>query len=54
MFSKFLKVALVRSYSMNEVYNSGFAPEPNVSMLNEIVSLVPKVMYLKLRNEKQN
>ena len=40
MFSRFLKVA-----TMNEVYNSEFLPEFNVSILKEIVALVWDYVY---------
>ena len=36
MFSRFLKVAIATSNFMNEVYNGGFLPEFNISMLKKI------------------
>ena len=40
MFSRFLKVAIAMSNSMNKVYNGGFSPELSVSMLKETIALV--------------
>ena len=40
IFSRSFKVAIATSNFMNEVYNGGFAPEFNVSMLKETIVLV--------------
>ena len=38
-FSRFLKVAMAISNFMREIYNGGFSPEFNVSMLKETIAL---------------
>ena len=40
IFSRFLKVAIVTSNLMNDVYNGGFLPEFSISMLKETIVLV--------------
>ena len=40
IFSRFLKVAIVTSNFMNEVYNGGFPPVFYVSMSKETIALV--------------
>ena len=40
IFCRFLKMAIATSNFMNDVYNGGFLPEFNVSMLKETIALV--------------
>ena len=40
IFSRFLKVAIAKSNFMNDIYNGGFLPEFNVSMLKGTIVLV--------------
>ena len=56
--SRFLNVAIATSNFMDEVCNGGFAPKLSVSMLSWWFQKKPsrqfEIMYMKLRNKKQN
>ena len=45
IFSTFLKVAMATSNFMNEVYNGGFAPEYNLSILKDTIALFQDYVY---------